>query len=364
MSETFYSVIELFSVELWREVFDYFNSNDLWYSFRDLNKRINSIIDQTILHLNFEKQDNYDYYMKNIFPSVNVANIRSLKLVDSNEIKHFFSIYTLNSLIQLRLLSLTFMCSFNDNSFKFWNQLSSLKYLQSLKIKFGGYSGCGYCVEEKEYIICSIFNKDFCPLLKSFIIEACSRRSWKSTIPSLITTTKATNMEYVSIDSLAFIDLIKLFPALQNVKSFRSDYELNYDCRQQPNMTITMPLLSKCIRLHLHLSEDMIFEHVEYILKHTPNLQDLFLWSWYNLLNAKKWAEILSVQCPKLLKVELICTGPIGDNYFHQASDDFEQECAIIPFWVERNVIITKDEIFSNQYDRIDNVIRFNIKEK
>ena len=38
-------------------------------------------------------------------------------------------------------------------------------------------------------------------------------------------------------------------------------------------MTITMPLLPKCIRLHLHLSEDMTFEHVEYLLKHTPNSQ-------------------------------------------------------------------------------------------
>ena len=86
MPETLHSVIEFFSVELWREVFDYFNSNDLWYSFRDLNKRINAIISQTTLHLNFEKQGNYDYCMKNIFPSINVANIRSLKLNKSNDI--------------------------------------------------------------------------------------------------------------------------------------------------------------------------------------------------------------------------------------------------------------------------------------
>ncbi|CAF2234532.1 unnamed protein product [Rotaria magnacalcarata] len=362
MSNVLHSEIEFFSVELWREVFDYFNSNDLWYSFRDLNKRINTIIDQTMLHLNFQKQGNYDYCMKNFLPSINAANIRSLKLEKSNEIKHFFSIYSLNSLIQLRLLSLTFMNSFNDNSFQFWNQLSSLKYLQSLKIMFRGYSGCGYCIEEKEYIIRSIFNKDFCPLLKSFIIEACSRRSWKSTIPSLITTTKATNIQHVSIDSLAFIDLIKLLPALQNVKSFCSDHELSYDNKQQQNMTITMPLLSKCIRLHLHLSEDMTFEHVEYLLKHTPNLQDLFLWSWYHLLSAKKWELILSVQCPKLLKLALICTGPIGDDYFHQASNNFQQECATIPFWIERNLTITADENYSGHDYRSDIVIRFNIR--
>ncbi|UJR38744.1 hypothetical protein I4U23_031409 [Adineta vaga] len=364
MSETLHSGIEFFSVELWREVFDYFNSNDLWYSFRDLNKRINEIIDQTMLHLDFAKHENYDYYMKNILPSINGANIRSLKLQNFNEIKHFFSIYSLNSLIQLRLLSLTFMNSFNDNSFQFWNQLSSLKYLQSLKIMFRGYSGCGYCIEEKEYIIRSIFNKDFCPLLRSFSIEACSRRSWKSTIPSLIPTTKATHMEYMSIDSLAFIDLIKLLPALQNIKSFRSDHELTYDNKQQQNMTIPMPLLCKCIRLHIHLSEDMTFEHIEYLLKHTPNLQDLCLRSWHHLLSANKWESILSVQCPKLLKLELICTGPIGDDYFHQASDNFQQECAIIPFWTERNVTITDDEDHSAPDYRSNIIIRFNIEKK
>ena len=127
-------------------------------------------------------------------------------------------------------------------------------------------------------------------------------------------------------------------------------------------MTITMPLLPKCIRLHLHLSEDMTFEHVEYLLKHTPNSQDLFVWSWYHLLSAKKWEMILSVQCPKLLKLALICTGSIEDDYFRQTSDAFQQECATIPFWFERNVTITNDEVFSAHDYRSDIIIRFNIK--
>ena len=73
-------------------------------------------------------------------------------------------------------------------------------------------------------------------------------------------------------------------------------------------MTIAMPLLPKCIRLHLKLSHDVMFEHVEYLLKQTPNLKDLFLWGWYHLLDAKKWKLLLSVYCPKLIKLELICT--------------------------------------------------------
>ncbi|CAF4164987.1 unnamed protein product, partial [Adineta steineri] len=154
------NVIELLSVELWREIFDYFDVNDLWYSFHGLNKHIDGIIDQVQLHLNFEKEGNFDYFMKNILSSINFFNVRSLKLNKQNEIKQFFSMYSLNAFDQLRLLSLDQMYSIHDKSFKFWNQLSSLKYLRSLKIKYGDSSEDDYAREEKEFIIHSIFNQD------------------------------------------------------------------------------------------------------------------------------------------------------------------------------------------------------------
>ncbi|CAF1128886.1 unnamed protein product [Didymodactylos carnosus] len=366
MSNTLHSVIELFSVELWRELFEYFNSIELWYSFRGLNRKIDAILDQTMLHLNFKKQGNYGYFMKKILPSMNVGNVRSLKLKNANEIQHFFSIYSLNSLIQLRLLSLDFMYSFNDNLFRFWNQLSSLRHLRLLKIMFwGSCSGPNNCLDEKEHIIRLIFNKDYCPLLKYFKIDTCGLQRGMPTIPSLITTTKTTNIKYLWIDSLTVNDLIRLLPAIQNVKSFHIDYHLctdNEPKERQQKMTIIMPLMPKCIRLHLKLSQDITFEHVEYLLKHTPNLKDLFLWGWYHLLDANKWELLLSVQCPKLIKLELICTGPIYNNNFDQASDDFEQKCKITPFWLERNVTITDDEDFSAHDYRCDTIVRFNIK--
>ncbi len=57
----------------------------------------------------------------------------------------------------------------------------------------------------------------------------------------------------------------------------------------------------------------------------------------------------------ELRKLELICTGPIYDDDFDQAIDDFQQECTTAPFWLERNAAITDDE------DRFNAVIRFNI---
>ena len=75
---------------------------------------------ERILYINFKNGDDYDYdYFKtNILLSVrNIANVRSLKLRRTNEIKYFFSIYLLSSFTQLRLLSLTLRYSFNDKLF-------------------------------------------------------------------------------------------------------------------------------------------------------------------------------------------------------------------------------------------------------
>jgi hypothetical protein len=303
--------------------------------------------------------------MKNILPIMNVINIRSLRLKESNETRHFFSIYSLNSLVQLRLLSLGYMYSLNDDSFTFWKQLSYLKYLRLLRIVFlGNLFEPENSVEEKEFIIRSIFNNDYCPLLKYFSIKTCGRQRWKTAIPSLISTTKPTKIKHLSVDSFILSDFIKLLPALKNVTSFHTDHQLYFDNESNQylqNMAIAIPLLSKCIRMHLKLSDDMMFEHVEYILKQTPNLKDLFLWGWYHLLNAKKLENLLSIQCPNLVKLELVCTGLIGEDNFDQAIDNFEQDYKTSAFWLERNITIDDEDRSGHDY-RSDITIQFNIK--
>ncbi|CAF1490519.1 unnamed protein product [Rotaria sp. Silwood1] len=273
--DKFHNTIELLSVELWREIFEYFNSIDLWYSFRDLNRRIDAIIDRTALHLNFTKRDTYGYFMKNILSPMKAVNVRSL--------------------------------------------------------------------------------------------NTCGTQQGTSTITSLITTTKTTNIQHVSIDQLTFNDLIKLLPALQNVKSFCTDYLLlddNISNEQYQSFIIAMSLLPKCNQLHVKLSDDITFEHVEYLLKQTSNLKKLFMWGWYHLLDAKKWESLLSIYCMKLINFQLICTGPIFDDNFDQAIDDFQQICQATSFWFERNVTISDDEDFSAHDYRTDVSVQFNIKNK
>ncbi|CAF5135177.1 unnamed protein product, partial [Rotaria sp. Silwood1] len=97
MSEdTFSSTLEMLSVELWREVFEYLNSYSLWYSFRGLNRRIDAIIDQTALYFNFKKKGTYGYFMKTILQSMKAINVRSLNFMNLNEIRHFFSNFSLD----------------------------------------------------------------------------------------------------------------------------------------------------------------------------------------------------------------------------------------------------------------------------
>jgi hypothetical protein len=243
------------------------------------------------------------------------------------------------------------MYAFNDNSFQFWNQLSSLKYLRSLEINFWIYSRSDNYINDKEFIIRSILSNGFCPLLESFIICTFIRPNWGSSISSVITTTKTTNIKYLSIGSLTFNNLIRLVPVLQNVKSFRMDYEPYFKNEFNEQHIMTIPLMPKCIRLHFKVLDNTTFDDVEYVLKMTPNLKDLFLWSWYYLLNAEKWEMLLSVRCPKLFKLELICLGEIGDRNFYQTR----------PFWIERNVAVTHEH-FSHIDYHSDIVTQFNIK--
>jgi hypothetical protein len=344
MSIKYHNGIELLSVELWREIFDYFNVNDLWYSFRGLNKHIDEILDQAQLHLNLERKGKYDDFMKNILPFVDIGNIRSLKLRKQNRIKHFFSISSLHSLVQLRLLSLEYMYSLNDNLMTFWNQLSSLKYLRSLKVIFGSKFRPNNHLEEKEFIIRSIFNQDFCPLLNCLIIKnnGNDKLNTELPIPSLIQTSQTTNIKHFSIDCLTFLDLIKLLPALQKTKSFCIDSELfcNNQFFTQQLIPIAKSLMPECNKLDLSLAVDMTFEHIEYVLKHTPNLTKLIICNNYHLLDAKKWEVLLSVRCLRLVEFELICHGDDHDDDYDKAGSDFEKECQATTFWMERNSVV------------------------
>ena len=355
MSDVLLSVVELLCVELWQEIFEYFNFHDLWYSFRGLNSRIDAIMDQIILHIDFKNGDDCNYFEKRISLSVrNIANVRSLKLQRTNEIKSFFLLYSLSSFTQLHSLSLTLKYSFNDKLFRFWIQLSSLKNLHRLEIKFWGITGPNNCIQEKEYIIRSIFNEDCCPLLESLIISTCGRQKQIPAIPLLMRTSRSTNLKCLLIDSLTFNDLIKLLPALAHLRTCCIDYQLYADDQPDPRQRQTLttcPVLPKCIQLNLRLSNVAMFEQIEYLLQQTPNLKELVLSGWYHTPNAKKWELLLSIQCPKLIKFDLSCWGGAYDAVFYDAIEDFVEECNITMYWLTRHTIAEKHGGFRCRFE-------------
>ena len=210
-------------------------------------------------------------------------------------------------LVQLRTLVLTHMFAFDNDLFTFWKQLSSLRYLLSLKIEFRhNFERRGNCCAELNFLVYSIFNKDYCPLLKAFSITTGGTEQGGTTIPLLTATTKSTNIRYLSIDRLTFNDLIKLLPAVPMVRFVSINYSL--DCEDQfneqkhLNTTFPIPLMSKCVRLFIKTYDGMQMDHVEFLLKQTPHLKDLYLWGWWHLLDAKKWQLLLSTYCPSVIK--------------------------------------------------------------
>jgi Fe-S-cluster containining protein len=360
------NTIEVFSIELWREIFDHFNGIELWHSFHNLNETINLIIDQTSLHFNFKKLGNYTYFLENILPTVNIRNVRSLKFNEKRKIEYFFSLFSLDSMINLRLLSLTQMYSLNDNTFLFWKQLASLKYLQFLKIKFSHKDERGNSSEEIEFLIHSIFNQNICPLLNTLIVCTNRANEYIRTMSSLTQTTQPANIKYFSIDELSFRDLIKLIPSLQNLRSINIDFEFGFDnmsIDQLEAMSIPIPFFPKCIQIHLYLTDHIYFEHIQYLLKHAPNLKDLCLSSdQYYLLNAKKWQSLITSRCMKLIKFQLRCRGYDDDTQYERISKHFENICRKKSFWIKRNTVVSSESFGDEDFYYI--TIQFNTKRK
>ena len=362
MTDQVSTVIEQIPVELWHEIFQYVDLHGLCNSFRRLNGRIDAILDQTPLDLSFRRRGAFAEYVRNIHRSIDVENVRSLWLQQPKEIRHFFSIHQLSSFVRLRSLHLLWMFSVDDPTFEFWNQLSSLKYLESLTVSFSKSSSQCTSADQTKYLICSVFSRGLFPALQRFSVDAGSTYVGAITIPSLNPKTKSMHLQYLTIDRLTFNDLMILLPVIENILSLRIVKDLEKNEKSMGKLPkIDTPLLSKCLNLALKLDNDLTFEHVEYLLGQTPNLKSLFLWGWSHLADPKKWQWVLSKYCPQLLKLELICTGHIYDEIFYNAGNRFEHECGTNPFWLRRKTATDDSDRSSRDY-RADFTVQFDIR--
>ena len=360
MSDQVSTGIERIPVELWHEIFEYFDLNGLWYSFRRLNRRIDVIIDQIRLDLNFRSRGAYTYYVENIRRSINPAHIRSLSFHEAEEVSHFFSSHPLKSLVQLRKLSLKNMSLVDDPIFEFWNKFPAVQYSKFVEVGHNWRFRSEKRNEVKECFIRSIFNDDFCPALKSLWIETGQPLTRESFFPSLLPSTNATELEHFSIDFLSFDDLMTLLPGMGNIKSFCITLCLS-DTREviKTPLPVDTPFLPKCLHLKVKLDDNLKFQHVECLLGQTPNLKGLFLWGWSHLIDAQKWQLILSKHCPRLTKFELNSTGKVLKNVVRR----FERERWTNSFWLERNTVTvfhpdSIDDVFT------DFMVQFDARKK
>ena len=121
--------------------------------------------------------------------SMNPPNVRSLSRRGTHEVREFFSICPMNSLVQLRALTLTYMASSDDPTFQFWTQLSSLKHLRSLAVNFPSYRAIDEPREDQEFVIRSVFNHGFCLALELFKIHISTFVIPRTMTPQLMPTT-------------------------------------------------------------------------------------------------------------------------------------------------------------------------------
>ena len=178
---------------------------------------------------------------------MNPANVRSLSMKGTHEVRELFSIYPMNSLVQLRALTLTYICSSDDPTFQFWNQLSALKHLRPLVVNFSSYRALDEPLEDQEFLIRSIFNHGFCPASELFKIHISTYVISRMITRQFMSVTETTNLRDVLINCLTLSDFIAVLPAMQHVRSLHIHHQLCADEESIDNPPrINKSLLPKC----------------------------------------------------------------------------------------------------------------------
>jgi hypothetical protein len=270
------TTIEIFPIELYRELFQYFDGFELYHIFRGINSKIDSILKQTPLHFAFWEKTQRDY---NVMPFVNLESVYSLK-VSADECRdgRLLDEYPLNSFTHLRLFDLYHIFS----PPRIVPELASLKYLETLIISVSSYSG-----KTEDEILCLmnlIFNDNSTvgsshlrSTLKRLTISASVRTN--ACHPDHFRPSR-TNIQHIEIRRIYFDDFIRLLPSLELVRSICVGFEHRNVTPSEHfvfDYANSKPvLIPNCSVLIMSLgSADITFVHMEYLLKCIPSLKKL-----------------------------------------------------------------------------------------
>ena len=277
---------ELLPNEIIINCFDYLNAPDLFNAFDGLNYRFQRLITNIPLTINFQrgKKATFDQFCQKMLSNPQIKNqIYSLQLTNTNDTcdpkDAFLSLFSLEEFSHLRLLNLSRV---NENDRKrLESLLSSLSNLFYLRYD-------------------SLHRTD------TILSTPPSSNVRKLDVPEFSTgtlfTQKSLLITHLTVSSCNVNDLSEVFkyaPMLKYLKvtSLKDDYHVSN------GFNLTNPMAVSLTQLNLR-TYHVEFNHVEMILKQTPNLKILTLHADCSdnkyMIDANRWENLISSSLPHL----------------------------------------------------------------
>jgi len=352
MSQSSPATIEIFPAELFFELSKYFEGIEFFKIFKNLNRRINSILRQTPLHLKITDVDVYNQYVKeNILSFINLESIQSLHVKPDDGHVTIFEEFSLSSFTCLRSL----MIDIEVIPFHVIDQIQTLKHLQWLSIR-------SFTLNENH-------NKTFNHFLNSLFMHGSSVNPLRSNlktlkllakVPSNIFSTVHRNAG-TQIQKMIFDGLINSTEFIRMLSSLACVRSLKVYWYTPDSITTIKPTfqLHYCTKLHIgfvHYSiETPARNTLMILLPCFPNIKKLIIDLWKQLDIVIIIDELLSVVMKhrnKLKLFELFCS---SDYISH---DELRERCMNI-FGQSELTEIVRGERACYNYNHIK-VIRLN----
>jgi hypothetical protein len=263
-------MFELLPNEIYIECFEYLDALDIFYSFDQLTDRLNALIRNISLHINFQhvRKAKFSQFCRQISSDPEILqHISSLHLSNKDtcgQIKAFLSVFPLNKYPQLHSLTLTHV------------EEEDVLVLKSILPLYSRLHTCHLIFPniDEDAIISAL------PIYNLQKLSIISLRSF------LKLTYQATIITHLTISNCSLEQIFKYVPMLKY---------LNIECISKYNRSIKNGIYNA-----IHLKQLIIdqfkyrFEDFANFVKQTPNLQNLTINADYDIdmLDAYEW-EIL-----------------------------------------------------------------------
>ena len=277
---------ELLPNEIIITCFDYLNAPDLFNTFHGLNYRFQRLITNIPLALNFQhiRKTTFDHFCKRMLSNPEIKNqIYSLQLSSARDtcgqINAFLSLFSLEEFSHLRSLTLSMA---NEKEMKILESilpsLSNLYYLR-------------YDSRDETDTIISTLPLSNVRKLNVIEFSTCTLLTQKSLL--------ITHLTLYRCEVNDFSKVLKYAPMLKylQVENLEGD-----DNSASNELNLTNPMAISLTQLNLG-TYHVEFNHVEMILKQTPNLKILILYTASDnddIIDANRWENLISSTLPHL----------------------------------------------------------------